>query len=111
MASCKTGGCWTKPSGEHTGVGCGCQCHEKEIMTAIERIKEIEWKLTIADEVFSKYDELENFQFLLKAFQVIREIAIEFEESAHDEYCTSISHDCKGECRMNIEHQFEEKMK
>jgi len=32
MGRCKVGGCWTKPSGEHTGVGCGCSCHQEETM-------------------------------------------------------------------------------
>ena len=30
MPSCKTGGCWTKSNGEHTGIGCGCDCHKAE---------------------------------------------------------------------------------
>lgn len=27
---CKINRCWTKPNGEHAGVGCGCPCHIEE---------------------------------------------------------------------------------
>jgi hypothetical protein len=39
MPKCKTGGCWVGDRGQHTGVGCGCDCHSDEVTMTEDRYK------------------------------------------------------------------------
>lgn len=48
----------------------------ERLESAMERIKEISFKVGIGDEAFSTFDEIQDTKFLLKAFREMHEIAI-----------------------------------
>jgi len=93
-------------------------------MTSLQKIKEIEDAVpTIIDGMtinkrwaptgsFRAKPFRDDFELLLKAFNVMREIAIKSESDAHSGYCSIIKCSCSNMViSKEIDKEFEEKMK